>query len=97
MYTVVVESDTNDADYVTSEFTVNEEKFLYIQNICNKIKNSGVDYRVSVENEKAFRKVFESVLTEKETEWLYDAIPRQEGYGVFESIRFYSGEPVTLL
>jgi len=97
MYTIVVESDTNDADYITSEFTVNEEKFLYISEICRKIKESKIDPRVSVENYVDFMRTFESVLTKKEIDWLYDAIPRQDGYGVFESIRFYIGKPVTLL
>jgi len=97
MFTIIVESDTNDADYITSEFTVNEEGFLYIQEICRKIKESKIDYRISVQEYSDFIEAFEGVLTKEEAEWLYDAIPRQEGYGMLESIRFYIGKPVTLL
>lgn len=97
MYTIVVESDVNDADYITSEFVVNEERFLYISEICRKIGNSNMDYRQPVGKREKFIKAFEGVLTEEEADYIYDVVPRLEGYGVLEGIRFYIGTATTLL
>jgi hypothetical protein len=98
MFTIVIESDFNDADYITTEFSVDEDRFLYIQDLCRRIKESKIDFRVDTDSYSDFEKVFEGVLTVNEISWLYDSIPRDEmGYGRLESIRFYVGEPTTLL
>jgi hypothetical protein len=97
MFTIEVESDTNDADYIKDSFVVNEETFLFVQNVCNKIKLSGIDYKISVQNEIRFKEYFKSVLTEEELNWLYDCIPRLEGYGMLEGISFYVGKATQLL
>jgi hypothetical protein len=98
MFSIVVVSDINDGDYITSEFTVSDEKFLFIEGICNKLKDSKVDYGVPVDDDREFYEGFEGVLTKEEIDWLYDVIPRDDGgYGRLEAIRFYVGKPTTLL
>ena len=100
MFTVIVESDTNDADFIEESFEVSDDKFVKLAEMCAKIKdlNNLHSPRIEDYNNKDFHETFKDVLTFDEIEELCEMIPKGEyGYASLESIKFFQGSLSRLL
>ena len=100
MFTVIIEADTNDADYIQDSFEISDDGFVKLSEMCAKIKDLNRKHSPRIEdyNNKEFHEAFKDVLTFDEIEQLCDMIPKGEyGYATLESIKFFVGSLSRLL
>lgn len=82
---LIIEADTNDADYITSEHEVTEEQLTALQPVFDAIKNCDADYNWFRMNNSS---------GELEPEDVYEGILTQEQIDMFDNYRPYSEDGI---
>lgn len=79
---LIIEADTNDADYVTSEHTITDKDIETLKPIVKVIKGCKTHHNWSTTGyDDGPEVIYKGKLTDEQMEWMNDLVPNEE-YGI---------------